>query len=293
MSVEFQIEVDGGVLAGRRADPSDKARIRGGPLIVAIHGGSYTSKYFDIAGYSLLDRAAAAGCSAVAFDRPGYGGSTLLECEDAILQANAHRLEAGIAELWRRDNGQSSGVFLVGHSMGGAISTLIAASEPSWPLLGLAVSGIALAHPEGVPAFEGEPPEEVYLEVPDEVKIGHMFGPEGTYAADAPKHSAAANHAVIFREIIDINAFPSRASDVYALVRAPVHYRHGEHDVLWSKAEGEVERVAKAFVLSPRVDAALVVGAGHAIDFHHSGQELQQAQIAFAIGCAVLERGAD
>ncbi len=27
------------------------------PLLVAIHGGSYSSAYFDIPGYSLLDRA--------------------------------------------------------------------------------------------------------------------------------------------------------------------------------------------------------------------------------------------
>ena len=34
----------------------------GTPLIVAIHGGTYTSAYFDMPGYSLLDRAAANGC---------------------------------------------------------------------------------------------------------------------------------------------------------------------------------------------------------------------------------------
>lgn len=28
------------------------------PLVVAIHGGGYSSAYFDVPGYSLLDRAA-------------------------------------------------------------------------------------------------------------------------------------------------------------------------------------------------------------------------------------------
>ena len=43
------------------------------PLIVAIHGGTYTSAYFDVPGYSLLDRADASGVPIIAPDRPGYG----------------------------------------------------------------------------------------------------------------------------------------------------------------------------------------------------------------------------
>src|ERR1700690_2289096 len=44
------------------------------PLIIALPGGTYTSTYFDIPGYSLLDRAAALGIPIIALDRPGYGG---------------------------------------------------------------------------------------------------------------------------------------------------------------------------------------------------------------------------
>lgn len=41
------------------------------PLVIAIHGGTYTSTYFDVPGYSLLDRAAALGIPSIAIDRPG------------------------------------------------------------------------------------------------------------------------------------------------------------------------------------------------------------------------------
>ena len=89
MSVEIQIDLEDSVLSGRRSDPDSATGLADGPLLVALHGGSYSSKYFDSPGYSLLDRAAAAGCSAVALDRPGYTASTLLKGDDEILPANA------------------------------------------------------------------------------------------------------------------------------------------------------------------------------------------------------------
>ncbi|NED87718.1 alpha/beta hydrolase, partial [Streptomyces sp. SID11233] len=50
------------------------------PLIVALHGGTYTADYFSVEGGSagsFLDVAAAHGHVVFAFDRPGYGGSAV------------------------------------------------------------------------------------------------------------------------------------------------------------------------------------------------------------------------
>ncbi len=58
----------------RRADKPEAPS----PLVIAIHGGTYTSPYFDVPGHSLLDRAAANGLTAIAIDRPGYGGTEAL-----------------------------------------------------------------------------------------------------------------------------------------------------------------------------------------------------------------------
>ena len=49
-----------GELSGRARLPAG-ARAAHAPLVVAIHGGTYSSAYFDVPGYSLLDRAAAVG----------------------------------------------------------------------------------------------------------------------------------------------------------------------------------------------------------------------------------------
>ena len=45
------------------------------PLLVCLPGGSYTARYFDVPGFSLLDVADANGFTAIALDRPGYGGA--------------------------------------------------------------------------------------------------------------------------------------------------------------------------------------------------------------------------
>ncbi len=51
------------------------------PLLVCLPGGSYTARYFDVPGFSLLDVAEANGFTAIALDRPGYGGSDPLPAD--------------------------------------------------------------------------------------------------------------------------------------------------------------------------------------------------------------------
>lgn len=45
------------------------------PLVIAIHAGTYSSRYFDVADHSLLERAERNGIHAIAIDRYGYGGT--------------------------------------------------------------------------------------------------------------------------------------------------------------------------------------------------------------------------
>src|SRR3546814_12017871 len=73
------------------------------PMIVAIHGGGFTSAYFDCDGFSLVSRAAAAGCSVLGIDRPGYGESPRLPERDRAIPRNANLLQAAIRSEERRD----------------------------------------------------------------------------------------------------------------------------------------------------------------------------------------------
>src|SRR6202012_763389 len=116
------------------------------PLVVAIHGGTYTSAYFDVPGYSLLDRADALGIPGVALNRPGYGGSPLLPGEQATIDGQARFLVAALQDCWQRDGAGCSGFVLIAHSIGAASAARIAAHVAEeaidLPLIGLAISGV-------------------------------------------------------------------------------------------------------------------------------------------------------
>ena len=183
----------GRVYSGRR---NSVEPVAGGPLVIALHGGTYTSEYFDIPGYSLLERADDAGIPVIALDRPNYAGSASLESEDSILRANVDALNEAIGEIWEQEGGDAAGIVLVAHSIGGAIATEIAALQPSWPLLGLATSGCLVRVPaESAGAWAALPPIPM-IDLPVPMKDQLMFGPPETINDDMPAASYPSNTLV-------------------------------------------------------------------------------------------------
>jgi len=258
------------------------------PLIIAIHGGTYTSAYFDLPGYSLLARAAALGVPALALDRPGYGESPSLPVGKSSIQDQADALIVALEEGWRQYGATSRGIVLIGHSIGGAIAISIAARSKTLPLIGLAVSGVGLRVPPHFPDQWRALPEGPTVEFPVHLKDMVMFGPEGSFDDSMPAASHAADSLAPRQEIIDIvTTWPEVVRDVVRHVRIPVHYRQAEVDRLWIVDQTEVEQFGKAFTASPRVDAAMVRKTGHCMDFHRIGAALQTQQLGFALQCAV------
>ena len=257
------------------------------PLIVAIHGGTYTSAYFDVPGHSLLDRAEANGIPIVAIDRPGYGGTPALPPEQSDIDTQAAHLLEPLARLWPAYGAGCAGMVLIGHSIGGAIAASIASKNVDLPLLGLAVSGVGLRTPSDLQAGFAALPDQPFLNLPLEQKDAVMFGPPGSFAAAMPTAQHAADAAMPRAEVIDINfGWEQRVREVLGRVRVPVHYRQGEIDRLWIIDEDEVRGFAAACTQAPYVDARMVPGTGHCIDFHHAGAALQLQQLAFAMQCA-------
>ena len=276
-----------GMMFSMRHRP-DAATDPGAPLVVALPGGTYTSVYFDVPGQSLLDRAESVGVPVVAVDRPGYLASTKVEPAGSIITANAEVLDHLVAELWAELGAGRPGVVVVGHSIGAAITTAIAARHPSWPLLGIAVSGCLVR----VPAESGDAwaalPDEEFVELPGPVKDFVMFGPGWTCSEAMPQASHAADAPVPKAELLDITGgWVKRMPEVAAQVRVPVHSRQGEFDHLWVTDAAQVAQFAAAFTGAPWVDARLVPNAGHCIDFHLSAGAFQLQQLAFALECAV------
>ncbi|WP_375396693.1 alpha/beta hydrolase [uncultured Sphingomonas sp.] len=256
------------------------------PLVVALHGGTYTSAYFDLPGFSLLDRAAAAGIPIVALDRPCYGETTPLDPGTETIRNSAERLDAIIAGLVAQSAEPERKIVLLGHSIGAAIALAIAARQPSWRLIGVAVSGMCLESPPEAGAAWSALPETTMVELPPALKDAVMFGPDHTFDPPMPGLGHHADAPVPRAELIDIvMGWPDIAGDVLGDVRVPVYYRLGEFDRLWVTDAEQVARFAAALSTAPRVDAALMRGVGHCIDFHRLGAEFQAGQIDFALGC--------
>jgi pimeloyl-ACP methyl ester carboxylesterase len=288
MSQSFTHTVSGsGVAAGFSftglSNLSEVAPRAGDPVIVALHGGTYSSKYFDIPGHSLLDNATKQGIAVIAIDRPNYLGSTSLTSEGSIIADNAAVLSEAIGEIFTEHGGDASGVVLVAHSIGGAIATIIAATPQSWPLLGLATSGCLVRVPsESAEAWNQLPPIPM-IDLPVPLKDQLMFGPPETYDDAMPAASYPSNTLVPKAELLDITGgWIARRAETCAAVAVPVHHRSAEFDHLWIVNQDEVDAYRAGFTAAPSVDAKVQVAAGHCIDFHLPSDEFQNSQLAFA-----------
>ena len=256
------------------------------PLVLAIHGGTYTSSYFDVADHSLLDRAGRNGIPAIAIDRHGYGGTPFLD--DMSILAQAAALREALADVWEEHRGAAAGVVLIGHSIGAAIALGVASDPGRLPLLGVAVSGIGVRTPGAHSAMWNSLPDLPTVEMPGPVKDQLMFGRQGSFAGTMPAASHVANAPVPKAELVDIvGGWQEQAAAVCARIRVPVHYRQGEHDQLWVVDQDEIDAFAARFTAARGVDAAMVRGTGHCMDFHTVGAALHLQQLGFALQCAI------
>ncbi len=281
----FEVVVDGGTLTGLRVrgTTGDGANR---PLVLAVHGGTYTSRYFDIEGHSLLQRAADQGFDVIAVDRPGYGGSTQLPDAPDLIQKNAEYLVPRIPALLE-DFGTSAPVFMIGHSIGGAVVISMAALQPAWTLVGIAVSGVGLKTPPESAEAYAQFPQVYFVDLPAPMKDQVMFGPAETRGAGMPEASHVANTHCPLNELLDITGgWQDRVRDIAARVRVPVHARMGEHEALWITTPDLVDDFGRAFSSAGTVSSDIVRDAGHCIDFHRCGGAFQDDQLAFALKSA-------
>lgn len=290
MSTPFtHTTADGRVFTGRtNAAPGLEVR-PGAPLVIALHGGTYSCAYFDIPGHSLLDNAAALGVPVIALDRPNYLGSSPLSSDGSIIAANAEVIGAAIGSIWagwiRTGHGEGApGVVLVAHSIGGAVATEIAATPQAWPLLGLATSGCLVRVPAESAGAWAALPDIPMIDLPVPLKDQLMFGPASTYDDAMPTASHPSNTLVPKAELLDITGgWIARRAEVCGRVAVPVHHRQGEFDHLWITSQDEVDAYRAGFTAAPSVDAALQPGSGHCIDFHRPSDEFQRSQLQFAL----------
>ena len=261
------------------------------PLLVALHGGTYTREYFNVAGSPAGSFVAVAnrnGFSVLSIDRPGYGNSDHLADEDNTFARQAELLDGAIDQVLPESG--ASTVVLVGHSIGGMIGLELAARPPRWRLIGISATGCGAVIPSGGAADTlASLPLTGVVDLPQADRDHVMFGPEGSYTAEALEAAHGSYAPVPAKELSNAPAWPrERLAGVAAKITVPVHNALGEFDALWDSSPGARASFVKAFTNNTRVEAELIRGAGHSIDHHSLGTAVHLKQLAFAHECAWL-----
>ena len=290
-----KLELLGGRITGiaaRPAVPVDK------PLLVYVHGGGANAAAFDIPGHSQLELAALNGFPAFALDRPGSGDSVSLgfppDSDSGLMRANAECLLDAVGELWQQHHRASPGVVIVGCSIGGAITLHLAAlwaeqTDPSWPLLGVAVSDIGQVPPPAMIGAWDAPSATEYAgleQLAGKVSMPPMWTVPAYVLGAAGRRESfqRAVHAEL-KEVV--GGWLREWSEVASAVTVPVHYRLAELDNLWVADRGHVAAFAAALRTgSPYVDAALFPGSSHVVANSVAGYEYRFQVLGFAERCA-------
>lgn len=279
-------------------DPSSSPKHR--PLVVGLHGGSYTSSYFD-ATPKITARLTSDALSVpfVAIDRPGYKDSTPVT---PIPEGSSFPQEWGavlhrriLPALWA-EFGRPGGcacVVLHCHSLGGN-GALVAASlhaaelEPEYPLGGVVMSGFgSLLKPTGGHQSQPDPPP-THINIPVQVKDSTLLLP-GTADEAVYAESERLDHPVPFDEIaaLRLSWLDTWKEKWGANITAPVMVVMAERDYYWDATDEHLQDIAAGLPKSVRVDTSIIHAAPHNLELSYWGPGWYARSFGFALECAV------
>jgi pimeloyl-ACP methyl ester carboxylesterase len=266
-------------LSGRIAGPRTTHR----GLIIALHGGTYDSAYYDSGPDSLLELGALLGYLVIALDRPGYGAAQHADPAHLSFAAQARVLSAAVEKIVE-DYGIEGGAVLAGHSVGGMIALCVAAAtDPGGTIAAVQVSGVGERWQPG-PREEwssmiGDVPS---VTVPVEVHGQAMFGPPGTYSTAQQARDAELIRPLPMPELIDVVAWADTLPLIAAKVALPVSLTLAEHDRFWQSDAGDRAAISGRFTASPSVQTEQFAGAGHSIELHRNARAYCLRQLSYA-----------
>ena len=279
---EILVRSHDGFVSGRLLSPPTGRDL---PLLVCIHGGGSNGRYFELKGRSMAADAMGRGFRTLLIDRPGHGGNPELDTSSPIA-ASVPLIRRFINEVRADHDADRTGVFVVGHSIGGAIALQLAAARGDWPLLGVAVSGIGDVSPSAVRAMP-LPAHVARFTPPPEFAEALFHDPERTLDWRALASLRAATEPWRTAEIAEIvQGWPVQWPSVAQAIDVPVHLRLAAHDRIWDTGKAVVSRMAAAIRFAPRVDADLLLNGGHLYEAYRDGPKLIRSQVDFLLDCA-------
>ncbi|KAJ0422246.1 hypothetical protein BJY00DRAFT_280481 [Aspergillus carlsbadensis] len=270
------------------------------PLIIALHGGTYDSHYFDATPKSSASNPSTAfGVPFIAIDRPCYGGTTSflpVPAGSTFNEETGRRLhESIIPALWTEFGvpNACNSVVLFCHSfgtMGGIVAAALHAEDPNpaYPLSGLILSGMgdrqSAMTRDAPPIAPNAGDDHVVFPLPYKDTV--MFRPLGAVEPEMLEQSPRLNAVSPVIEMHECRAWLGVWKEWAAKVRTSVMFALVEDDVFFEATEEEVRVCTGAFVKSPRVDGSLVRGAPHCMELSYWAQGWYARCFGFAMECA-------
>ncbi|MGE2835198.1 alpha/beta fold hydrolase [Mycobacterium sp. SMC-4] len=257
-------------------------------VLVAVHGGATSSIYFDCPGHprlSLLRAAAAAGVTAIALDRPGYGASALHQQE---FTDPDRRVEFAFGAVDKMTSGteRGAGLFLLGHSAGCELAVRMAVGDRRDEIVGLSLAGTGLRYcpeawaiikdatvnsrPGGLRDLLWEP-TRLY---PPEVLTGGLSAPGVPYEANVTAHWARRD-------------FPELARRV----EVPVQFSVAEHERVWESGPAANADILALFSSAPGVVLNEMPDSGHNLSVGLSAHTYHQRVLAYLDECLAASGG--
>jgi pimeloyl-ACP methyl ester carboxylesterase len=255
-------------------------------LLVAIHGGTYTSKYFDTPSSSLFEFCASSGYSILALDRPGYGAATSVPVDQLSFDGQVPVLQRALEVIWHTYGQQSAGMFLIGHSIGGMISLLLAAENPHERLLGMNMTGAGgLYNEQTKAAFASLASDEPRVMMDIAIKVMAMYGPAWSYPEEQAHYDPERDVPTAAIELAEAQTWGARLPGVAAKVRVPVQFMVPEYDHIWRGDAEALGHVAGIFTAAPFVDMGIQRLAGHSVELHTLARAFYMKIFAFVEEC--------
>ncbi|MFF0490169.1 alpha/beta hydrolase [Nocardia sp. NPDC004068] len=275
-------DVDGIPVSGLLAEsPTPRA------VLVALHGGSTRSVYFDCPGHpelSLLRLGRRLGYTVLALDRPGYGRSTPYS-ERLTTAADRVDLMFGAVAAHLGPRPRGAGVFLVAHSAGCELALRMSVDERGTDLLGLEIAGTGLRHPPLAQRTLWGSGARPSRRPPGLAEL--LWRPERLYPADVVYGASIAAEGTRLEagSVLDWadREFPRLARGV----RVPVRFSLGEFERVWRNGSADLAEVGALFEAAPRVVLNLQPNSGHNLSVGHTAAAYHLKLLSFAEECLV------
>lgn len=266
-------------------------------LIVALHGGGYNSRYWNYASPgepTFAELATALGFHLLALDRPGYGASQGFSPARLTVAEQATMLFDAI-DVWCTTHQFAGPVCLIGHSLGGIISLVMAAHARSSRLTAVDVLGVPFRYAAGaggalVQSFAT--PSEHIAAISRQTSLQLMFGPEGSYDPAALQHLAGTPCLMPVAEYRDGIAAPALWPQLLPTIRIPVQFTVAEYEAMQETGWAVLEEVRKLLANSRHAVMHLQTGSAHNASLHYVAVAYHLRAIAFFEECIALCRRA-